>query len=388
MSVYTVIKKIGTSNSPTTMDYSTLQSWEDDSPDDLTTSEKSSAGTFIGTFTHGESLSFSISGATGKFLETDGSTYIVYGLTSGNPGVADVITGGTSGANCTVISGTPQNVGVIWQGQCYNQGNLNGNLTISGETTSATCYLELTTAAGASFRDNASVRSNALIYDDTKGIAITASTQYSEPWTCSVVFTRVSYLQFTNAAGGGGFRGANFIDSCIFKCLTGGSRAIRDASKTVNCLVQLAGSVTGIHSLEAYGCTVIGGGLQYFSYAAMTVENCAGFGGTTFANASPYTGFTYCSTDKSSLDGSGATGGTGNLLSQTFASQFVSTTVDFRAVNTGGLKAGIPDLTNMPVDITGLTRDATTPYIGAWEVAGGGSPSTLPPMRQLMGVGR
>lgn len=392
MAVYTVVKKIGNTNTPTTMDYSTIQTWEDDAPADLTTSEKSAAGTFSGTFTHNESLSFSISGATGKFLETDGSSYIVYAITTGNPGAADVITGGSSGAVCTVISGTPQNVGVIWQGQCYNQGTLTGGWTISGETVSSTCYVELTTATGASFRDNASVRSNPLIYDNTKGVAIEASTTYSEPWNVQILSTRFSGLQLFNSSPGGGVRGGDIMNSCIIKTASGGSRAIRSINKVINTFVQISGGSTGILCTEAYGCTVesSGTGLLFESYGAVTLKNCAGFGGSTFASASSYTGVTYCSTDKASLDGLGATG-SNNLFNQTFANQFVSTTIDFRAVNTGGLKAGTPDATNTPVDISNFTRDATTPYIGAWEVAGGGgggvAASSTKQFLMLMGLG-
>lgn len=313
-----VISKIGASNSPTTMDYSTIQAWEDASPADLVAADQR------------------------------------------------------------------------WIGECYNQGTLTGIFTISGETVDSTRYIYLRAATGASFMDNGSVRSNPLIYDNTKGIAIEASTTYSEPWNVQILFTRFTGLQFFNSSPGGGVRGGDIMDSCIVKTASGGSRAIRSINKVVNTLVQIAGGSTGILCTESYGCTVVssGSGLLFECYGAITLKNCAGFGGGTFASAGAYTGITYCSTDKASLDGAGATG-SNNLFSQTFANQFVSTTTDFRSVVTGNLKAGTPDATNTPVDITGLTRNATTPYIGCWEVAGGGPPpATLPPMRSLLGVGK
>jgi hypothetical protein len=62
----------------------------------------------------------------------------------------------------------------IWQGKLKNQ-TFNEAVVFSGITTDATRYIELTTDTGASFRDNASVRSNALRYNASNGAAITSS---------------------------------------------------------------------------------------------------------------------------------------------------------------------------------------------------------------------
>jgi hypothetical protein len=71
----------------------------------------------------------------------------------------------------------------IWQGQCKNQEfALNATvLNIAGTTTDATRYIELTTEAGASFRDHASKATNALRYDATKGAGIRATNAYGKP---------------------------------------------------------------------------------------------------------------------------------------------------------------------------------------------------------------
>src|SRR3990167_455755 len=122
MVAVTVVKTIGTTGV-----FSTPQLWEDGAPANLTTAEKSAATTFlVAAFAQGETLSFVGSGATGKLLDTDSTgagngTYVTYGITAGNPAANDVVTGGTSGATCVLTSSTPDNIGVIWQGQCQNQ---------------------------------------------------------------------------------------------------------------------------------------------------------------------------------------------------------------------------------------------------------------------------
>lgn len=398
MAVYTVVKKIGATNTPTTMEFSTLQPWEDAAPADLTTAEKSAAGTFVGTFTAGETLNFTGSGATGTFLETDGSTYIVYGITSGNPAASDVCTGATSLAHCVISSGTPQNVGVIYRGECYNQGNLAG-FAIAGETTSATCYIELTTATGASFRDNANVRTNALYPNSSNGVYLTTNNNYATTFTCSVDFTRFSYLQMVNAGAGQALgmsssAGANAsrVDSCIIM----GGRSLTEnnfAEVAINCLLinhGIFGGSPGATAGNLYNCTIIeigvttsNAGMAGNNYGATrNHHNCAVFNFTDLVSGAAGGTSDYAATDSTTgLEGAHTVSGL------TFASQFVSSTNDFRAISSGGLKAGTPDATNAPVDISGFTRDATTPYIGAWEVASSGVAAIFQPRRLRMGVG-
>src|SRR3990167_4881646 len=171
----TVVKTIGTTGV-----FSTLQLWEDGAPANLTTSEKSAAGTFlVAAFTQGETLSFVGSGATGKFLDTDSTgagngTYIIYGITGGNPAASDVVTGATSGATCVISSSTPLETGVIWEGQCQNEEFVSATtlLTIAGSTSNSTSYKHITTIEGASFRNNANKLTNALRYNSSNGCGI------------------------------------------------------------------------------------------------------------------------------------------------------------------------------------------------------------------------
>ena len=211
MASVTVVKTIGSTGV-----FSTPQLWEDGAPADLTTAEKSAAGTFlVASFTQGESLTFVGSGATGKFLDTDSTgpgtgTYITYGITAGNPAALDVVTGGTSGATCVLSSGTADNVGVIWQGQCQNQEFTGIALSISGSTTSTTAYKELTTVAGASFRDNVNIQTNPLRYNASNGCGITGAGLNATVVSLIEANIHISKLQVsgtgsnTRGLGGGG----------------------------------------------------------------------------------------------------------------------------------------------------------------------------------------
>lgn len=382
MAVYTVTKKIGNTNSPTTMDYATLAGWQTDSPADLTTAERSLAGTFSGAFAQAESLTFVGSGATGKLLETDGSTYIVYGLITGNPAASDVVTGGTSGKTCVLSSSTPTHVGVIWSGECYDQGTFasgaGGNiLIISGQTTSATCYLILQCAAGASFGMKSGVRTTALAYDNTKGVSIETSGDNLGIRDVNATST-IKGIQFSHNGNYGGFiRGFLLSQNCIIKSIQGIPINPDDNhpnSVVDNCLI--ISGVSGVTSGKYYNCTIIRNGAaagtalaaNYANY--LKIVNCAIFNFTTLKTASALESASdYNATDLATSFGVG----THNVNSLTYASQFVSSS-DWRAVSSGGLKAGTPDSTNAPLDISLTARDGTTPYIGAWEVTAAAAP--------------
>jgi len=297
-----VIKKIGATNTPTTMDYSSIQAWEDALPANLV---------------------------------TDGNRQI---------------------------------------GECYKQGDL-AAFIIGGETTDATNYIWLRTATGASFRDNANVRTNALAYNASNGIAVTGSNNYGRLCSSAPDYTVVSYLQMRNTGNGPvlAMEGANsVVDSCI---LSSGGNDLHGNTIAKNCLlISTLTSSAGVNIGNVYNCTFVnssagasGAALRGNNYApSRNHHNCAVFGYATFKSGADGGTSDYAATDLTT-----GTEGAHTVTGLTYASQFVSSTSDWRAVSTGGLKAGTPDSTNAPVDITGLTRDTTTPYIGCWEVSGG-----------------
>src|SRR3990172_7421154 len=203
---FTIVKLIGSGQV-----YTTLAGWESGAPVNLTTAEKSAAGTFaVASFIQGEALTFTGSGATGVFLDTDSTgpgtgTYISYGVTTGNIAASDVATGGTSGATCVITSGTPDATGCVWQGQINAAtdafSSATNLVTIAGSTSSSTAYKELTTKAGASFRDHASVQTNALRFNTANGCSITCTGNGAIGIAASEEFLRISKQQIAHTGG-------------------------------------------------------------------------------------------------------------------------------------------------------------------------------------------
>lgn len=381
----TVVKTIGS-----TGDYSTLASWIAACNGTVTTTRSNTA----------------LGGSSSTILLDAGASAVdsfYVGLTVTNAlGQERLITGyvgATKTATIGVLNGSSATWtapiatdaytinSVIWQGKCQNQEfSVAGNvLTISGITTDTTRYVELTTVAGASFRDNAGATTNPLKYDATKGAAIKCTATYTVAVTISVNNTRISNLQITGTQTScQGLIDSNSASACRITNILGHS-LIRSNfygieaganSAVLNCIVILTGTtghgfriVNGASSLIA-GCTAVRTSNNSVSqnafvsvYGSSSLKNSAGFGFTNFSTG------TFAGSNNASDTTIGF--GTSNQASLTYTSQFVGTTAaspDFRAVSSGNLKNGTPDLTNTPTDIIGTTRDATTPYIGCWEV--------------------
>ena len=401
MTIATVVKTIGSTGK-----FSTVQLWEDGAPANLTTAEKSSAGTFlVAAFTQGESLTFVGSGATGKFLDTDSTgagngTYITYGITSGNPAASDVVTGGTSGATCVLSSGTPIDTGVIWQGECQNQEFVVAGIvvTVSGSTTSSSAHKELKTVAGASFRDNANAQTNPLRYDASVGCGLRATTNI-----CVLVNPEdnfgISNLQLaaTGSNAIGLFvNGTNFIARNLIvegtRTQSGGGTLVltgnTDATATLEniALILRTSAASAIISLGTlgtgntynfYNCTVVAPDdlaaaptdiVNIASTVIGNFENCALFAGDSSKAITTGAGtanFTACYSDIS---------GTTGVTQCTYANQFVDVndaTRDFRVKNRAAdvVDTGTTDSTNAANDIVGTARPQYAAYdVGCWEL--------------------
>lgn len=281
----------------------------------------------------------------------------------------------------------------LQRGQCKNQ-TFSENVTISGQTTDSTRYVVLECQTGASFKDNANVRTNALVYNTSNGMALAGNV----PLTVGTNYTRLIGLQVRNNSSYGLALDISALvtnvlaQKCIFKNGTGAFKTVtsRDPSNIIaNCLIECPGASNdgGNSQGQFYNCTFAvttgsptGTGVTS-GYSNVTLKNCAVFGFSTAESGTLHAGSSNNATDKSSVGGS-----SGDVTSLTYSSQFVSSTNDFRAVSSGGLKAGTPDSTNAPDDITGLTRDATTPYIGCWEVAATSSFTPPRPLTLLQSV--
>jgi hypothetical protein len=260
-----------------------------------------------------------------------------------------------------------------WIGELKNQ-TFTAGVIISGTTVDSTRYTILRCGTGSSFRDNIT-GSGPLKYDTTKGAAIQANVQYLVDVQQN--YTQLSGLQIRRTSYDQALRFSSTASNCTATNCVVSSGPNGEALRTNqpsnvfrNCLLICEGgtnaAVSGQGSL--YNCTVVrsttaGGTGVTSSYSSLLLQDTAVFGFSTVFTGTLKTGTQYNATDGVSIGGN-----TGDVTSLTYSSQFASTTNDWRALSSGGLKAGTPDASTT-TDIIGTTRDATTPYIGAWEVA-------------------
>ena len=275
----------------------------------------------------------------------------------------------------------------IWRGEVYNDSEFTGELNISGVTTDATRYIELTTAAGQSFMDDSGIRSLPLRYDQSKGVGVSGSTSFTPAVESNVDYTRIGKLQIKSSGTHAKvmyFRAQNGVaENCICYGVTSLNNNLQiGLNATVKNFVVYGESGTGVtfesSNGQLLGSTIVkpgtaGSGSAINSFAHISgnvVANCALFNYTSTVNdASRLSNFDYCVTD---LASPGVSSETGSLFSKTFSSQFENVTSaaagDWR-VKTGAdlLGAGLPSYSGMlSADITGLTR-ANPSTIGAWE---------------------
>lgn len=300
-----------------------------------------------------------------------------------------------------------------WVGECYNDAEFSATeniLTISGHTTDATRYIELTAAAGQSFQDHASVQSNALTYDATKGVGVKITNGYRYNISSSDGYTRIKRLQFlcTSIASHCSFAGANtLVEACIFKGIAGGSKGVVKASNGVtfrSCLIIDGSTGNEPAAIVDYGpsafyyCTIVRStgtpgsskAIEYIDYHSGTsniVASTAIFGFSAPTDIGTSTGVDATNSKNNATDNaSGLPGSTGNQHSLTYASQFESVSADFRA-KTGAnlLDAGATDSTNGANDIAGTARPSGSAYdIGCWELVQSTATSFLPQLRRSM----
>src|SRR6185437_11286131 len=263
----------------------------------------------------------------------------------------------------------------IWEGQCLNQGEFTSAstlLTLSGITTDATRFVRLTTAAGASFRDNAGVRTNPLNYDATKGVGIRCTGAY----TIAISAAAIANCEFDNLQIEASSNSASDIidfsssaaatltmKDCLVVSKATGRSCVNSSnfsntfiaynslfvatSATVSPLATIACTVNVI------GCTVISkSGVSPITanpYVTPTVIDTAMFGGGSATKALSVGSASLASCNHNATDSATAVG-SANQTSLTFASQFVSTTTDFRAASGGALPNNGATNSNILVD--------------------------------------
>lgn len=288
----------------------------------------------------------------------------------------------------------------IWQGQVKNQEFVGTAtlLTIAGQTTDSTRYIELTTEAGASFVDNANKLTNALRYNASNGAAIRKTTSYSGVVIAvNTNYTRISKLQLSSTPSYGfaiSLSGTNCIIENMLSVAHMTCYSLYGANcQAINCLAICTSSFrndcggfffqTG-SNMVMYNCTsvlysgvVSGGGAAAYrcSYSSNAIlKNCAGFGFVNFTYGQPLSAS--CSHNASDQT---IAYGSSNQPSLTYADQFenaVSGTADFRVKSGATLISNGTDLSGSGVttDIVGTPR--SVPYtIGAWQVVSSSGPS-------------
>ncbi len=83
------------------------------------------------------------------------------------------------------------------RGECYNDSEFTtaANITIGGWTNLGSFTVTLTPASGQGFRDNASVQTNALRYNQANGVGLSSSASYASTLTLTTAFTVIDGLQ-------------------------------------------------------------------------------------------------------------------------------------------------------------------------------------------------
>ena len=284
-------------------------------------------------------------------------------------------------------------------------------LNISGFTTDSTHKIKVTTVSGASWIDNASVRTNAYKYNASNGMAMRMTTNYGgAAIVCNNAYVEISKIQVKSGDKSsdlginmeGASSGNNLIKDVIVQTtITTGFRISGTGCKAINVNVFMTGaSGNGCHvkaGSKALGCSVIrdsgqtaAGTGAVSAYANSTLQSCAFFGFSTVASASNWdtTASKNCATDKAS----GLPGSTGHKYSVTYNSTSPFTNATNASLNlipiasTDLIDNGFYDATDAPNDATGTARDST-PTIGSWEVTSSGGAVATTCRRTLLGVG-
>ena len=183
----------------------------------------------------------------------------------------------------------------IWQGQCQNQ-IFATTLVIGGSTSSALCYKQLTTVAGASFSDNASASTNALRYNTANGAAIQGSLYGANLVDVAENYAQLVGLQIKNTSGLSISVGGNGNNVTLNKCIISGSTGTTPAyfagSSTVviNTLFVTekpsAGYIARFQGGDLYNCSFIApsdlvtpaaAGVNG-TYGTVNLYNCVVFG--------------------------------------------------------------------------------------------------------------
>lgn len=284
-------------------------------------------------------------------------------------------------------------------GQCFNDSEFTftSAVTLGGWTGgSGTNTVTLTCGTGQSFRDNASVQSNALRYNQSNGVGISGNIDYGTSISVTGDHFIMDGLQVKNASGHP--QGALVVTalattlSCTIQnsIFQGSMRSngnfVVDIARSVtlqNCLILSTGtSGSGLRgtradniSSVAIDLTVVssnssgGTGITSQYTPGMATTNCAVAGFTTDYSGTADAASTNNATDKGSFGGTNFGGsGQASIVGATEWQSVTNGSEDYRVKSSTSVKLKGNGATSGPSsDIVGTTRSA--PYtIGAWQV--------------------
>lgn len=272
-----------------------------------------------------------------------------------------------------------------WIGECYNDSEFNETPSIAG--TSALNYEILRPATGQSAFDNSA---NPLKYDVTKGVGLKNAAAYGQVLTIGSYVT-VERMQIRNTAQGRALgwvtsKTGIVVNRNLLQMDAGGGNVLNiQSGGSITNSVVIVNHTTGRALTAEYVTGLIFANNTFVSpsdksnaSAALdvknltaTITNCAFFGfsgGVTTGTGSTLTG------GNNATDQASAPGSSGNLLSQTYANQFVGVTAatmnfTLKSGNTIGAGKGATDTTDIPaaVDIFNTARTAGQWSIGAFQ---------------------
>ena len=278
-------------------------------------------------------------------------------------------------------------------GECYNDSEFTAAgamLTLSGITTSSTNTLTLKCAAGQSFRDNASVQTNALRYNVSNGVGVRTTNSYTATITVSTNNTIIDGLQVKNTNTSGrsiaisGTNDANIWQNCILEHKISSTSIYTiygSSSKIRNCLLvnhdsganafaaNLGNGASIYNSTGVRPSNVTASSSAFrFQYGSPNCKNTAGFGFSGFSTGGASPAGSNNASDQTIGFGSS------NQASKTYANQFQATDAsagahDFRLKSGADcIDTGTTDATNGTPDIANTSRPSGSAYdIGCWE---------------------
>ncbi len=295
------------------------------------------------------------------------------------------------------------------EGQCKNEEFLASSAPVvdfsAHDTTLGT--LTLTAASGASFKDNANIRTNGLRYNASNGCGFRETAGY-----LSVIKTSgscpgliIKNLQVKGTQGGSSFPAVAadglLLQDCIVETTGVGTTGAFDGGffTIANCLfINSSGDGAGCRTYQnalIVNCVAIqtsdnqssGVGFKR-NYSTPKLVNCASFGFATPCDSSFDGASNHNATDAASgLPGSSNQHSVTYSATTPFVQADSGSALDFRLANDANalIDNGAKDATNAPADISGTTR-ASACEIGIWELAGGGGGTTFVVNRMMMPI--